>query len=365
MSDSFGALTLPVPVAPPPITDPLLGIVGDFAAYALNQDMRTAWAALRPRTDPDDTLPVRVIFTHPPEKVSLRESDLPALFVWRQSGQFSRKGEDLLEDASEIQLLWVLPTEHPEHGSSEVWLQTGNAVGKILARWFWECAIPGWVAPNDPDPLAVDIPADPDAIKFAFATSTSPVTLSGAQLDGIIGTSTMSPRRGPTATLAPAVGAYSLAPWVWTVVDWYGATTTRTAAPTSANGGETIGVDEDVAQVVSVFIPGQVSTAGSIQLGTAQVDGRGSDLMGFGGLASQPQVTGWRLQDVDVDVMTDDETTRNTLRYQGIAVTLSALETLIPDLSAVAYPHAFAPGGIDIDLYREGLNVSRAELRSP
>ncbi len=364
MSDTFGSLTLPVPVTPTPIGDPLLGIIGDFAAYAINQDFRTAWAALRPRIDPDDTLPVRTIFTHPPEKVSMIEADLPALFVWRQAGRFERKGEDLLEDASEIQLLWVLPTEHPEHGASEVWLQTGNAVGKILSRWFWECKIPGWAVAGDPDTLANDIVADVDAIKTSIATSTSPVTYTGAQLDGIIGTSNMTPRRGPTATLAASVGAYSLEPWVWTCVDWYGATVTRSASPGTANGGVTFGPDEDVAQVVSVTIPAQVSTAGSFTLGTAQVDGRGSDLMDLG-LAGQPLVTGWRLQDVDVDVMGDEETLGKTLRYQGIAVSLSVLETLVPDLSVVAHPHAELPGGIDVDVYREDRNVSRAELRSP
>jgi hypothetical protein len=102
----------------------------------------------------------------------------------------------------------------------------------------------------------------------SFATSTSPVTLSGAGLDGALAGAALAPGRPVQIITGAAAGAYSTAsPIVVTGTLDSGAAHTDRLYLTQANGGETVVGTWSFARVTQVAIPAQLLQTGLFTLG--------------------------------------------------------------------------------------------------
>lgn len=358
MADQNGGLELPAPTDDTPVGDPALGHLGGFLRAAINRYCATAWAALRPRSG-DDALPVRAVFTHDPEAASFNDRDLPALFVWRQRTRFGQRDLDYLDGTSTVRALWVYP---PEPQAKHVPRRPfAHAVASAVRVALGLGRIPEWAATGDTDPTAATIAADPDSIRTAFASPTSPTTYSGAQLNGAIGDDTMSPRLGPTITTT-AVGSptYNTTdPVVWTCESWTGATVTLEATLTNPLGGETVGPQVDVRRVISVAVPAQLLGSGTITLGTLGFAGRGSALFQVAGLLGV-RLVDWQYQPVQIDVLDADGRVSSRLRYDAVALGLELEERASYDPSTDAGVHT--PWGVDFDVTRDDFAASSASL---
>lgn len=109
--------------------------------------------------------------------------------------------------------------------------------------------------------------ADDDAFVTAFATSTSPVTKSGAGLNGVVGTDTMAVPRPVTITLSNSANSYVASAITVTGIDITGATVTSQVTPSGVNGNETLETTKCFVSVTSVAFPAQGNTNGSIKVG--------------------------------------------------------------------------------------------------
>lgn len=278
MADTYGALEIPVDEAAAPIGDPALLRLGNYLKAVLNAQLATAWATLRPRSG-DFALPVRTVFTHDPKRRAFSDALLPALFVYRVKGAFDRDAEEYDQDHSDIAVLWIYPPDTQEKDVPRA--PFANAVAKVT-RWALEVQRhPSWVdePSDDVDPLAATVAVDVDSFLLAKATLTSPHTYSGAGLDGTLGVSALSPRLGLTLTLASApAGTYNTAsPIVVTYLDVFGDTTTASLTPPTTTGPATLSLGSDMSQLVSIAVPAQTTTAGSISAGNALRGGRGTN----------------------------------------------------------------------------------------
>jgi len=116
--------------------------------------------------------------------------------------------------------------------------------------------------------------ADDDAIVTSFATSASPVTKSGAGLNGVVGATAMSHPRSITITTAANTGSYNIVdPILVSGLDVDGNATSGNGTLTNADGGETIeifaGLDgvDGFASVTSVVFPAQIDAGGHFKVG--------------------------------------------------------------------------------------------------
>ncbi len=110
--------------------------------------------------------------------------------------------------------------------------------------------------------------ADNDAIVTSFATSTSPVTKSGAGLNGIIGAGVMDPPRNITITTTGFTGAYNITdPIVITGTDVNGDVLTEERTPLDANGNELLVCLKCFKTVTSIAFPAQGNTSGTFKVG--------------------------------------------------------------------------------------------------
>lgn len=356
MADTFGSVELPVAVDAEPIGDPALAKLGAFLQAVLNAKLSAAWVALRPRTG-DAALPVRTVLTRSPKR-AFADKVLPALFVYRTRAEFTRDAEDFDQDHGEIRVTWIFPPD-PEAKEAPR-SQFFNAVAKTVRAAIEAERHPAWVDtidtdPNDAqyDPDARSIAADPDAILLPKATSTSPVTYSGAGLDGVVGDDTMSPRREIRITTKAATGAYNAAaPIVVTGVNGFGRTRTWNVRLT-ANGGDDIGLGEEIERGISYAIPAQSSTAGEITIGTSAVNGLGSNLHKRAEFM-RCVVRRAEPTQLQVEVLGARDGVRDKLEYEAVEMVLDVVERFVFDPTADPNAgHATddepAAGGIDID----------------
>lgn len=377
MSDTYGGVTIPVPTTPLPIGDPALLKIGEFAKAVINASARTAWDALRPRDGTED-LPVRFVYTHDPHKYTFNSKTLPALFVYRGADEEELlwQADDWRKAEGRIRLLWIFPPDPSnKHTQRRAF---ANAVVKVLEAALELGRNPNWVDVGDTDTTADTVPADTDSIKTSIATSTSSASYSGIQLNGVVGTATMDPRRGPTVTTTavdPGLisdpgdggagdddggtgGAYNTTdPIVLTFVDWYDQTQTRSVYLTEALGGETISFGEDVKSVVSIDIPPQFTELGSFQFGTLAVQGRGSVLLPRAGLLKL-ELAKWQLMSLERDVDNPNESLNRRLSFDAVMIHATIHERMTIDSSVHYDPNE----NTDIDYYKELLRVGRAEL---
>lgn len=380
MADTFGAVEVPVQTGEP-AGDPALGHIGDYLKTILNAKAQDAFdaAALAGVGTPV----VRAVYQEDPSQYVFDDCELPALCVYRARGSFETTSQDFHEDVSEIRVVWMIP--HDRCRKVDARHPFFNAVAKLIAKALRAGIDPLWSFDGDSDPLAAYVEEDTDSIKLSAATSVLAETYSGTDLNGALGEATMSPRLEPTITTTevnaepddpgiPNAGddgpggtdVYNTnESVVWTVIDWGGRTRTLTARLTLPLGGETIGAGEDVAEVVSVYIPPQLSARGTIALGTGEFIGRGSELLEATKMASL-RATGWRPLLIRVEELDASGRKARTSAFEAVEVVIAAQEREIEDLTDETrfHPHGTPPygAGVDIDVTKDGLLVTRAQL---
>jgi len=368
MTDVFGGVDLPVALSGASVETTELGLADptaskllSFCAAVMRADCGTEWASLRPRPSGDTkgSDVVRKAYVANPERYQFDSDNLPSLFLWRTRGRQEQTSDDFRHETASFSLLWVLPPDDPrKEAKREPFAQ---AMMKSLGARIRDNRHPAWSDPGDADPKASTLVADDDAIVTASATATAPVTLTGGALNGVIGIGAMSPRRGISITTSAATGAYSLAAIVITYVDWLGNQVAESIALTSVNGGQTIVSAFEAASVVSIAIPSQVSTAGSIRIGVQARTGRGSSLSKATGLLSVG-LTEWSPHTLSIDIVAAGGNTERTAKYFGVIATVQAVEQYRRDPLSRAWPLATPPAGLDFDVSIDGENVTRAKL---
>lgn len=367
MTDFFGGVAIPVSDDADlgPIGDPALGMVGAYLAATLNTYCGAAWLALRPRPNPGEQKPVRNVFTHNPQERSFNESQLPALFLWRDDSTFADIGDGWRRQDGKWRGLWIFPPDPQEKQTPR--RPFGNAVAKVIDNALERGRDPSWVLAEDLDPgadgydpTAGSFAADADSIRLSAATSTSPRTLSGAALDGVIGGDTMSPRREITVTTTASAGTY-VGPVVITCVDWLDREITFSVA-LPADGGTTVAIGEDVKSVVSIDEPAQNNALGAISYGTSAVVGRGSVLL------AKTRLHKLELQDsrpgsLRVDVLDADDRIDHSKTYDAVAFTLNVQErseTGLDDETRFFPLQGEADRGVDLTIDVDGFVTNRA-----
>lgn len=334
MADLYGATAVPLAVTTP-AGDPALRDIADYCQAVLNTYASTAWVAL----EPAHTQVVRNAFTHDPRPAhhEFNANDLPALYVFRERGTFGDFSQSIRRAEDAATMLWVFPAAPPPKQTVRSALAPG--IMRMLDTLLERGRDPSWTKATDSDVTAPAIAADPDAIKLAFATSTSPQTYSGAALDGIVGDDVMNPRRALTLTQAAAVGAYSTDPVTVTYETWSGGEATVTFTPT-VNGGVVHTMTSEAKRAVSASFPAQPGIFGTWQLGTAARSGRGSVLLQTAKLR-ELRMLDWKVEQVVIQVKDADGRTSFSMPYQAVSAQLRLREDLVVDLSDTTrfHPH--------------------------
>ena len=356
MADTFGATESPTQATTPP-GDLALARIGDCLRTVINARCGSAWTAAA--LGPDGTPPIRRVITNDPSGYVLDDCELPVLFVYRSESAVEQRAEDLYEDASTFSVVWMLP--HDRSRDIDERESFFNTVAKTVASMVRVGRDPLWTWDGDPEPRAAAIAADADSVMTTVATTAAPVSYSGGDFNGILGgtfesTSPVRPRLQPTITTTPAVGAYNTAdPVVWTVVDAFGLTSTRSARLTNPDGGETIGPLEDVRSVTRVDLPAMLDTSGTISLGTGAVVARGSNLLTAAGL-TQLRMTGWKPDRLKVDELDASGQPARGGFYMSVRMTLVGIEWEDPDLTTLP------ASGLDATVSKDGLVLTTTTL---
>lgn len=365
MADTFGLLQIPAvpvdvvsdPLGPPP-ADPALQKIGSFFQAVVNAYLTDAWNATTPdgddpSADPVRTPPIKTVNTFNPEEYAFNDSDLPGLFIWRQSGATEWLAEDWTMDNTIILARWIMPGDKQEIARNRA--PIANGLAKTIIHCLELDRDPSWVDPDDTDPEAATVPASANSFLLAKPTTTTPQSYSGAGLDGALGTTTLNPRLEPTIITSNAVGAYSLAaPIVITYLNWYGLELTDSFLLTHVNGGDVIGLGEDVAQVIQVDIAGQVLTTGSISIGNSIRNGRGSMILDATS-ATRIDLTGWKKSLLRIDQLDGDGRVLARGTYYGIDMTIDCREKRTQDDTAVGpsgTARAFTQTQVDFGIAR-------------
>lgn len=273
MSDTFGALSLPVPVpaarndlpiaisAPnTSLADPCLDTVLSYIQAVLNYDGNAAWEVRAPGTQIKRM--ARFTSTNDPLEGEFNDNQLPGLFLFRQKGETSTKYTDDLPSTEETLILqWVFPadTQHKERVRNNII----NGLSKALVLALEQGVHPAWVVTTDN--------ADPASIKPMISASVAPVTYSGVALNGSIGGGTINAARPVMITTRAVVGGYNIIdPIVFTGTLPSGEVGfTDEVFLTDADGGEVVFGSWNFASTQSITIPAQPLSTGAFTFGYA------------------------------------------------------------------------------------------------
>ncbi len=356
MSDTFGGITIPVGVTTP-AGDPMLGKIGAFIQAVANNYVATAYDATKMGAGMPTEQPIATVFAGvEPERYTFDDRQLPALFVYRKRLEFAQRTQDDEDSSGEVLALLIFP--HDDYSHIQKRLSIWNAIARVIAAAFTSGLHPSWVDPDDATPGAASVLESANAIKLSVATSTSAQSYSGAALNGSVGAALMTPRREPTITTSFSAGTY-VGPAVCTYLDWADRTKSKSVALAS-DGGETLGIGEDVKQVISWSLPAQSNTSGSFQFGTNAVVGVGSDLLSQAAIKSVHLVSA-ELVKHNVEVLSGDDDSKFEIRkYDAIDMRLAVIEDLTVDTSDAGrfYPIDTLPHGVDIDVVQAGFTTS-------
>ena len=329
MSDRFGAVDVPLLPSPAPtdgVTDPALSILGRFIAAVLNANAQQAADAVVPQRSGVSVPVVRAAFTHDPKLYIFNESALPALFIWRARGKPSWLAEDIRQFEDELQLLWVFMP-----ASQEVQVRRDpllNGITKLLDYAIESYRSPSYVFAGDSDPQAATLARAPTSIKLQFATSVAPQSFSGAQLDGSIGIGDVSPRRAIGVSLAGDPSAFADGSTVTiTGRDVLGSLLSIQLTIARASIPYVLATGNDFSSVESVSIDSQLSTAGTISIGTESFAGLGSQFMVEAGLTAC-KLSEWKDDTLVIDVPNGDKRA-----YPALGAVISITELLKFDLT--------------------------------
>jgi hypothetical protein len=328
MADRYGAIPLDIPAVEDgrqePCGDPALKVIADFLMAVINARAGAAWrsiATLIGKGTKD--APVNRALWADPVNTAFSETPLPALYVFRsQGGTFEDAAADYRTARSTWTVWWLLrQTTDPK---SAVRAPFANAIGKIIDAALDAGRHPAYVQEGDTDTFAPSFEADPDAIATAFASSTDPVELSGADLDGEVGGAEMTPPRSPTITISgPGTDVAVGSTVTWTGLNVLGQ---EIAVEQEIAGTGIVHAHYDFARVTSVAIGAQTGTGLTMQLGLAARVGLGTHVLSAAGLQ---EIRATRPTPKTVNMPAGQG---NVEPYDALEVILEVEERLVPDL---------------------------------
>ncbi len=339
MSDTFGALPIPLPAPADPTTqavgDPALDVWASYFKAVVNANGGAAWAAAFPRrsgtqASPGAQIPpVLATFTHQPTDETIapfNENALPALFVYRASGPGPKyEGIDRRVARDVMIVLWVFPTG--SQAADRIRAPYVNGLVKILEKAVEDYRDPAWVYPGDTDPTAATLAPIPEAIKLGVATATTAQSYSGAALDGATGSALFAPPRAALVTCEGAASDYVDGSAVKvTGLDVLGRTVTRDIVISTAGIPGTFASDHAFTRITQIDVDAQATTAGTLRFGLGPYAGKGSLVLSFApqGITMQR----WRAQPIAIP-MTDGR----PRYYDAAEITFDMYEVLEIDLT--------------------------------
>lgn len=338
---SYGATTIPVTAPTDPLTeatgDPALDVWAAFFKAYINANGAAAWAKVYPHDlNAVQIPPVLGTFTHQPTDETIlpfNERYLPCLFLYRASGAAnSWEATDLRVAVDTITLLWVFPTG--TQPAQRIRVPMVNALTKLIDAAIEAMRDPSYVYPGDTDPTAASIAADPDAIKTAVATSTSPVSYSGAALNGATGGNAFLQPRAFTVSLSGDPGAFVAGSIVTiTGVNVLGFPFTDTIEISTVTFPVTLSTTYSFLQITQVDVDAQASGAGSMQFGLSAYQGRGSLVLNFAPTGLK-RAGNWTAKPITIQT-TDGNGVAIPRYYDALEVPLETYERWIPNAPAL------------------------------
>lgn len=354
MPDTFGEIE--IPLAPPAegetVADPCLVVVLGYLKALLNANLGAAWNAVAP-----GKLPVNGIFAVDPKKRGFNERDLPALYITRQQPNAPPEwmAADWYVTNDMLRLTWVFP---PEPQTKQMLRGTfGNGIVKAIATAIERERDACFVLAGDPDPTAATLVTISDAIKLAVATSTSPQSYSGAQLNGSIGALPISPPRAGVVTASGDPAAFAGGVTVtFAGTNVLGLTT---SLPVVVNALGAFSTPNALASVTSIAVTAAANTGGQLSFGLGPYQGRGTVVRDFTQFW-QWFVHTWRLSTLTIE-MNDARTTRakDISGYETVEVDITVREKLTQDLTDLTRFSALT--GLDVSYLLSDGSVSETQ----
>lgn len=154
--DNWGAIQIPVDGGPQgglyPTADPALKYILDYLTAFLVTDLglTVPWSQVNDARSP---VPVLKTFPYDPDDVIFREADLPALFLWRESGRSEYIADDELRETTILKLRWIPPPVARE--LKKIRHSFFNGLAKAITVAIERGRTPSFVVTNDPDPAAI------------------------------------------------------------------------------------------------------------------------------------------------------------------------------------------------------------------
>lgn len=302
MSDTFGQVDIyPTLSVDSPAGDPALQVLGDYVQAVCNARLAAAWATVMPGRQV-----IENVFTHDPRE-SFNDAKTPALYVFRlkSSGEASSAelmAEDWLIERTQIALWWVLPSGQQDKMLART--PFANAIRKTLARALYQERDAAYQKLGDPEPTALDVATDADAILLSTATSTSTASYSGAGLDGAVGTAAISPQRSVTLALGGAPTDWTDGSTITvTGTNVVGGDLSETFSVSAGDVPTTLTSASNWGSVTEVDVDAQATTTGTLSVGLTGYAGRGTVIRRYLGWYKWPQIgaSSWgelRLPDV-------------------------------------------------------------------
>lgn len=353
MSYTWGATALPLaaPATGEAATDKPLTVVGDYLRAFVNAHGAAAWAAIAPGVDGPN--PIRAVFTHNPEdpRREFNAKRLPALFLWRESGDDDYLGADWRVDNAVWKALWIFPTAKQERQTPRDPFLSGLV--KLVSLALKRSRDASYQAADDTDLRSVNVAALPTAIKTSVASAATAQSYSGAALNGSIGAGAINPPRPPTVTtsgtLASLVAGSQV---VFTGLNGLGMVITSTATIGAALG--TFAGDYDLSSVTAIDVDAQAGTAAAFTFGTGARAGLGTIVMRRAGLVSLT-MTGYRTRTLPIQMVVAGQEMGTVMPYDAIELTFAAVEKLEEDVAdtANALSQFATLAGVDASFRRE------------
>jgi hypothetical protein len=331
MPDTYGAV--PFPLVPPidgaEVADAALTLVAQFARAVLNTGGQAAYSSVCPavtglQTGTGTLLNpvVRKAFASEPAEEEFAESDLPAVYVYRNGGDRPYwLAEDYRVTEDTWTLLWI-PQPAPQATRNRL-KNFANGVVKILDRGIESMRDPSYVAQWDTDPTAGTTAPAPAALKVAIASATGAQTYTGAQLDGVTGGLAFQPPQQPTVTVTGAAqtGVVQLT--------GFGSDNQPRISRVILAGTGTFTGEFQLQQLVRIDTPA-LAAGSTLTFGLGGYVGRGTNFLLLGGLFKL-EIAKWR-QFRWVLTMGDASPPRSY--PHTVEITLSVTERWIREISA-------------------------------
>jgi hypothetical protein len=352
MTFAWGATALPLeaPATGEAVTDKAITVVGAYLKAFINAYGVVAWQAVHKDAAPN--LPVATVLPYNPEEPRREFNDkaLPALFIWRASGDDDWLATDWRIETSVWKALWLFPAANQQKQTARD--PFPNGLAKLVSLALKRGRDTSYQITGDADITALSVAALPTSLKTSIASAATAQTYSGAALNGSIGAGAISPQRAPTVTTGGSLAAFAPG----STVRFTGLNGLGSVCVSTATIGATIGTfagDYDLASVTSIAVDGQTSTAGTLTFGTAARTGLGSVMMRHANLVDLT-MTGWRPRILQIQFVEGGADQGRVMPYDAVEFTLSAVERLEEDNSDTgALRQVYPLAGVDVSYRRE------------